>query len=122
MAAALGFAQRNTSFETRPDTLQPELRLWKVSVAALAGASALDVASSWGKCCEANTFLASPDRNFGARGLAIKSGTLSGQILLQYLLVRRNPKLSKVLGIINFTGAGAITGVAIRNYGIPQRR
>lgn len=86
----------------------------------LAGASALDVASSWGRCCERNTLLASPDRRFGGRALAIKSGAVGGQLLLQYIVVRKSPKLAKVLGFVNFAGAGALTAVALHNYSVPQ--
>jgi hypothetical protein len=115
------FAQENTLGDTTPHTSRSELALWKASAAALAGASALDVASSWGRCCEQNTLLASSDRRFGARGAGIKSATLGGQLFLQYWLARKNPSLARVLGYVNFAGAGAITAVAFRNYRVPQR-
>ena len=94
--------------------------VWKASAIALTGASALDMASAWGKCCEANPLLASPDRRFSTRGVAVKSGALGGQLLMQYLIARRSPRLAKVLSVINLVGAGALTAVAVRNYGVPQ--
>jgi hypothetical protein len=123
----VGLAQENTLVGRLPDptqsmdSAQSGMRFWKISAAALVSASALDIASSWGKCCEGNSLLASPDRRFGARGLTIKSGALGGQLLLQYLVARKHPKLARVLGFVNIAGAGAITAVAIHNYGIPQR-
>ncbi len=57
---------------------------------------------------------------FGARGAAIKSGALTGQLLMQYFVARRSPRLAKVLSFVNFAGAGVLTGVAVRNYGVPQ--
>lgn len=114
--------QENPSVEMPGPAPNADVRLWKWSAAALAGASALDVASSWGKCCERNTLLASGDRRFGARGLGVKSGVLGGQLFLQYLIARKSPKLARVLGFVNFAGAGAVTAVAIHNYRVPQPR
>ena len=95
-------------------------KVWKISAVALTSASALDLASSWGKCCESNPLLASADRRFGTRGLAIKSGALGGTLLMQYLVARRSPRLAKVLSFVNFGAAGVLTSVAVRNYGVPQ--
>lgn len=123
----VGLAQENTLVGKLPEpkqateNLRPDMHFWKISAAALVSASAADIASSWGKCCEGNSLLASPDRRFGARGLAVKSGTLGGQLLLQYFVARKNPKLARVLGFVNFAGASALTAVAVHNYRIPQR-
>ena len=123
----LGIAQENALTDKlpepqrEPETLRPEMRFWRLSAAGLVGASAIDIASSWGKCCERNSLLASPSRHFGARGLAVKSGTLGAQLLLQYLVVRKSPRLARVLGFVNIAGAGALTLVAIHNYRVPQR-
>jgi hypothetical protein len=116
-------AQSDNLFLTRqaPLDLQPIPRAWKVSALALAGASALDVASSWGKCCERNPLLAASDRRFGTRAVAIKSGALGGQLLLQYFAVKKSPKLAKVLSVVNFAGAGALTYVAVHNFQVPRR-
>jgi hypothetical protein len=120
IAAGLAFAQVNDLGPQHELRSKPDLRLWKVSAATLAGASALDIASSWGRCCERNPLLSSVDGRFGGRALAVKSTALGGQLLMQYLVVRKSPKLARVLGYVNFGGAGVLTGVAIRNFRIPQ--
>jgi hypothetical protein len=120
-AAIAALGQVNTSGEKPQRFTDPDIRLWKWSATALIGASALDVASSWGRCCESNRLLASPDRRFGSRGLAVKSGVVGGQLALQYLVARKSPKVARVLGFVNFAGAGAVTAVAFHNYRVPQR-
>ena len=111
-------AQPKTLGDTAPER---NSKLWNISATSLAGASALDISSSWGKCCEANRLLASSDGRFAGRGAAIKSASVGTQLLVQYLFARRNPRLTKALSVVNFVGAGALTAVAIRNYGIPGR-
>jgi hypothetical protein len=122
IAAFGGIAQENLLPTPPPQEVNTEMRLWKISAATLVGASVLDIASSYGRCCESNQLLASSDRTFGGRGVAVKSATLGAQLWLQYKLARSNPKLAKVLGFINFAGAGAMTAVSVRNFGIPQPR
>ena len=119
MTALLCFAQVNTLAMQQQEAAN--LTFWKSSAAAVAGASAFDIASSWGRCCEANRLLASPDGRFRLRGMTIKSSTLGAQLLAQYFLARRNPKLGKILAYVNFASAGALTGSAVRNLRIPQR-
>ena len=120
ITALAGFAQGDSLPAVTPVEAKPEMRLWKISAAALVGASVADMASSYGRCCEANRLLASPDKTFGGRGVAVKSATLGAQLWVQYMVARKHPKVAKVLGFINFAGAGAMTAVAVRNYGIPQ--
>jgi hypothetical protein len=48
----------------------PVNRLWVASLVAVAAASGLDAATSWGKY-EGNSMLASSDGRFGAKGLTI---------------------------------------------------
>jgi hypothetical protein len=120
ITAFVGMAQEGFVPTEPPAEQKTEMRLWKISAATLVGASVLDIASSYGRCCERNQLLASSDRTFGGRGVAVKSATLGAQLWLQYMVARKNPKLAKVLGFINFGGAGAMTAVAVRNFGIPQ--
>ncbi len=94
-----GMAQGNL-LPTAPETEgKAEMRLWKISAAALVGASVADIASSYGRCCEANPLLASSDRTFGTRGVAVKSATLGAQLWVQYLVARKSPKIAKVSGL-----------------------
>jgi hypothetical protein len=120
ISAFAGVAQEKSSVSRPPVNVESQFRLWKVSAATLVAASAADIASSFGKCCESNPILASSNRTFGARGVAVKTGSLGGQLLLQYIVARRSPKIAKVLSFVNFAGAGALTAVAVRNYRIQQ--
>lgn len=93
---------------------------WKLSAASVAMASAVDLHSSWGKCCESNALLASPDRRFSTRGAVIKSAGMAGQIYVQSLFRKQSPRMRTLFTILNFGGAAAMSMVAARNYGIPQ--
>ena len=96
--------------------------LWKFSLGALTVASVLDTHSSWAKCCEANPLLPASAGRFGAPAAAVKAGALGAQVIFQIWAVRKWPKLARPLGILNFGTAGVLTGVAVRNYGIPRAR
>ena len=96
-------------------------RLWKISAMSLAVASALDLHSSYGKCCEANPLLASSDRRFGTKGALIKSFALGGQLGLQSMVRTKSPKLRMIFTIANFGTSVALSFVAAHNYGVPQR-
>ena len=98
------------------------VKLWRPSLAALAVGSALDAHSSWSKCCEANPFLPSNNGRFGGGAAAMKGAAFGGQLLFQTWAVRKWPRASKPLSIVNFATAGLLTGVAIRNYGLPGSR
>ncbi|HEX7363119.1 MAG TPA: hypothetical protein VF283_21735 [Bryobacteraceae bacterium] len=118
----------NPSFETgppgvaviqlpnaRPDTVQ---RLWIGSICAMVAASAFDAASSWGKQ-EANPLLASRDRTFGGRGLAIKAA-IAGAVLLPQILLHKHKRLRKSFMFANFADAAVFTAVSIHNLGISR--
>lgn len=57
-------------------------RIWVASLFAMAAASAMDAATSWGKP-EGNSLLASTDGTFGAKGMSIKVGVAAGTVLPQ---------------------------------------
>jgi len=99
-----------------------DVRLWKVSVTALAAANALDVHSSWGKH-ELNSVLSNSSGKFGGQGALLKAGVQGGLLGLEYLISRGHPsgKVYRVLSVINFSAAGVIGGVAAHNYTIPRR-
>ncbi|HUV12575.1 MAG TPA: hypothetical protein VMY18_02965 [Acidobacteriota bacterium] len=107
-----------------PDS-QHQYFFWKVSVVALAGGSALDSTSSWGHR-EANPLLRGAEERFGARGLGIKSGVVVGLAVMQYFVVKRNPKAAKIFAVVNCGLGATYTGVAVRNWrmehGIAKRR
>ena len=91
--------------------------LWKWSLAALAGANALDIASSWRKY-ELNPALAAPSSTFGAKSAAIKVGILGAVVVVQWLAVSRHPshRLYRALSILNFCDSGVVAGTAGHNF------
>jgi hypothetical protein len=93
---------------------------WKISIAALATASAMDAVTSLGKY-ESNGLLRGPDGKFGTRGIALKAG-ITGITLLPQLLLRNHENLRKPFTIANFAQAGMYSGIAIHNAGIAKPR
>ncbi len=93
-------------------------RLWIGSICAMVAASAFDAASSWGKQ-EANPLLASPDRTFGGRGLAIKAA-IAGAVLLPQILLHKHKRFRKTFIVANFADAAVFTAVSIHNLGISR--
>jgi hypothetical protein len=86
-------------------------RLWRVSLAAVAGASVADVASSVGGQ-ECNVLAAGRGGRFAVgRGAAIKAGVFGANLAVQ-TKARRHRKLAT---IINFAVAGLYTAAAIHN-------
>jgi hypothetical protein len=121
LSAAALFPQQ----ELRPldDSAQPSaatLRAWRFSAAAVVAAAVVDTHSSWNKCCEANSLLASSDGRFGRRATVIKSSAVAAQMVVQYFAVRHSRRLAKVFTYVNFGTAAGLSAVAVRNYGIPQ--
>jgi hypothetical protein len=110
-------AQNKALFE-EPRT--PGKNLWKVSLASLAVANALDVHSSWGKH-ELNATLASGNQTtFGAQGALIKMGLQGGLTGIEYLLTkgRTSGKVYRALSIVNFGATAGFGAVAVHNYGV----
>lgn len=95
-------------------------RLWKASLVTLAVASAVDAHSSWGKCCESNPLLKSPDQRFGSRAAFIKAAALGGQISFQAFAANRSKKMRTLFTVLNFGTSVALSAVAAHNYGVPQ--
>lgn len=93
-------------------------RLWKASIAAVAAGSVMDLQSSLGKH-ETNGILANHNGVFSAQGVGIKLAIVGGAIGAQHFLQHKYPSASvyKTGALVNFAVAGALTGVAIHNYG-----
>ncbi|MBK7928347.1 MAG: hypothetical protein IPJ98_12890 [Bryobacterales bacterium] len=94
--------------------LAPPTRLWKASLAALAIATAADLATSLGKR-ELNPALRSADGRFGARGVAIKSLVTGSSLAGQWFLVRRSPQAAPYAAVANFGMAGVFSAAALHN-------
>lgn len=110
---ACALVARGEALPTAPTAAAPEWRAtWRLSIATMAAAEALDVASSVGGQ-ELNGLLRRPDGTFSpARGIAIKGGVVSGLVIAELILAKRNPRLYKGLSMINFGITGA-TGVVV---------
>jgi hypothetical protein len=81
---------------------------------SLVGAHAADAWSSW-QGLELNPLLRGGEGRFGARGVAFKFSFSAGYLLLQNLVVRRQPASRKAWCATGFAGAAAVGGTALRN-------
>jgi hypothetical protein len=90
-------------------------RWWLASVAALVGAHAADVASSYGRQ-EANPLLRMGSGRFDARSMGIKMGIVGGVVALQCLALRKMPEAHRSLAVTNLAGSGAMAALAARNW------
>ena len=81
----------------------------------------MDAGSSWGKR-ELNPNLSGNDGRFGWQGVALKAGIVGAVLVLESLVLRRQPsrKLYRTLTLVNFGGASVTGATAIRNLGIPR--
>jgi hypothetical protein len=112
MKCVLAFLLFSAPAFTQP--VEPTLvsdRLWKLSVAAVVTANALDAASTYGHT-ERNPLLQGRNNQFGAGQVAIKFGVVGSGIVVQRLF----PRHRKVYTVANFITAGVLTGLAVRNY------
>src|ERR1039457_2971915 len=110
----------DSSISVASTTPPPSKTLWRVSLASLAVANAMDLQSSWGKQA-ANPTLSGSTGTFGGRGALIKLGLQGGLMSVEYCLSRGHPsgKLSRALSAINFGAAGVTGGIAAHNHAIP---
>ena len=92
-------------------------RRWAISLAPLFASEALDAASSYGMR-ELNPLLASPNGGFGMKATGLKFGVIGALAVTEYYLVRKYPRSAKVFAIVNWTTAGATSGLAIHNYSL----
>ena len=111
----------HTTQTARPAAPARDARLWKISVATLAAANAMDVQSSWGKH-ELNGTLAGSSGTFGGQGALIKLGIQGGLVGVEFLITRGHPsgRLFRTLAIVNFGATAAIGGTAAHNYTVPR--
>ena len=93
-------------------------RLWKASLAAVAGATVADIGSSVGMR-ELNPILGRGA--FGPRQAGVCAGISGGLILAEWLLVHHHPEREQAVAVANFGMAAAHGAVAVRNYRLPGR-
>jgi hypothetical protein len=87
--------------------------VWKLSIAAMLGATAMDAATSVGKN-ERNPILRSSDGMFGGRGIAIKS-SLAALCIVPQILLRNHREFRKPFIIANFVNTGIFTFAVAHN-------
>ncbi len=91
-------------------------RLWWVLVAVVVAASLLDVASSRGGV-ETNPLLRTSTGAFNTkRALLLKSVATGGMLATEAWVMRRSPSSEKSAAVVNFVTAGAVAGLAARNW------
>ena len=92
---------------------------WAISLAPLFASESLDAASSYGMR-ELNPVLASPDGGFGGKATGVKFGVIGALTGVEYILIRKYPRSAKFFSIVNWTTAGATTGLAAHNFRLPR--
>ena len=92
---------------------------WTISLAPLFVSETLDAASSYGMR-ELNPLLAGPDGAFGMKATGVKFGVVGALAGAEYLLVKKYPRAAKFFTIVNWTTAGATTGLAVHNFRLPR--
>lgn len=92
---------------------------WEISLAPLFVSESLDSASSYGMR-ELNPLLASANGGFGMKATGIKFGVIGALAGAEYVLVRKYPRSAKFFSIVNWTTAGATTGLAVHNFQLPR--
>ena len=122
MLSAGALCAEDSSISVASTPPPPSKTRWRVSLASLAVANAMDIQSSWGKH-ELNPTLSGPTGTFGGQGALIKLGLQGGLMGVEYFLTRGHPsrKLYRTLSAINFGAAGATGAIAAHNYTIPRR-
>jgi len=98
-------------------------RVWWASQAALLGATAADMATSYHNRYELNPLLRSPDGRFGNRGILIKTGITGAWLGFQWIAHRRarNPRVTLAFAAMNGAMSGIMGAVAARNARGPTR-
>lgn len=94
-------------------------RQWAISLAPLVVSQSLDAASSYGMR-ELNPLLASSNGGFGMKATGVKFGIVGALAGAEYFLVRKYPRSAKFFTIVNWTTAGATTGLAVHNFRLPR--
>jgi hypothetical protein len=92
---------------------------WAFSLAPLLVSESLDAASSYGMR-ELNPVLASSDGSFGMKSASLKFGAVGALAGVEYALVKKYPRSARFFTIVNWTTAGATTGLAVHNFRLPR--
>jgi hypothetical protein len=96
---------------------QSALKSWKISLMPLVASQALDAASSYGMR-ELNPLLASSNGGFEMKATSIKLGVTGALVGIEYLIVRKYPRSTRVISKLNWTSGIVTTGFAAHNFAI----
>lgn len=116
---SVALAEPESTLLSRPNPLAAPAgqRMWKASLLSLAGATALDAASSWGKC-EGNSLIAGGGGRFDSRSLSLKSAAIGGLMAFEHFSGKKHPQLYRLFSATNFAVSGGLSAYAVRNFGI----
>jgi hypothetical protein len=95
-------------------------KLWRVSLAALGGATAADMASSFGKQ-EVNPLMEAGGGRFSAQSVALKASLTGAAMFIQWRIVRKSSRAQPYAGAANLALAGVLAGAAAHNMRTPGR-
>ena len=93
------------------------MKAWKISLVPLVSSQSLDAASSYGMR-ELNPLLASSNGGFEMKATSIKLGVTAAIVGVEYLIVRKYPRSTRVISKLNWTSGIVTTGFAIHNFAI----
>lgn len=116
------FVQQSQEFAQGEPAPSEGKKRWLLSAFALIAASALDAHASQSRY-EMNPLLRGSNGTFSnRRGFVIKSAAGGGMLLLQAILIKRNPdrNLYRPFALTNGIIAGVTAGAAFRNYQAPR--
>jgi hypothetical protein len=117
LAAILTTTETARAENPPPVTRETLSAAWKRSLLPLVASQSIDAASSYG-FREQNPLLADPDGSFGIKAAGVKFGVTGALIAVEYVLLKKFPKTGKFFAIVNWSGAGVTTGLAIHNYAV----
>jgi hypothetical protein len=100
-------------------SLHGENRFWKWTAAAMVAGSAADAMSSYGQL-EANPALRGADGRFGAKAIGLKLGVAGGTLLVERIILRKDPRAGVAIGVANLASAGTFGALAARNWRMPK--
>ena len=93
------------------------IKAWEISLVPLVSSQALDAASSYGMR-ELNPLLASSNGGFERKAASIKLGAAAAIVGVEYLIVRKYPRSTRVISKLNWTSGIVTTGFAVHNFAI----
>ena len=114
---ALPPARQSVEQSARHSAQSPAMKAWKISLVPLVSSQALDAASSYGMR-ELNPLLASSNGGFEGKAASIKLGATAAIVGVEYLIIRKYPRSTRVISKLNWTSGIVTTGFAVHNFAI----